>query len=248
MPKGADLQIAAVTNTTNGPSPVSLVVLDGDGSSDLFDVGTGALVRVVHASPDTGAVDVVVNDDFISPVVTAATYTAVTGFLGPLPADTYNFKVVTTGTMNAALDFDAAVESGTAYTVLAYDLFGAPIKEWVLVDGNRRVATEAKLRIVHASPAAGTVDIYLLAPGVLPSDTGVTPAYSDVPFGAETGFAGVFPGTYDIYVTPANDPATLAISATGIPVAANGIYTAIAADATGGGGPLGLILADDFTL
>jgi hypothetical protein len=73
-------------------------------------------------------------------------------------------------------------------------------------------------------------------------------AFTDVPFGAETGFVGVPAGTYDVYVTPANDPATLAISAPGVSVAASGIYTAIARDNTGGSGglPLGLILLDDF--
>jgi len=224
------------------------VVLDGDGSADLFDVGTGSLVRVVHASPDTGAVDVVVNDDFMSPVVSGAVYTNVTGFLGPLPPASYNFKVAPTGTMNAALDFDAALEQGRAYTVLAYDLFAGPIKELVLVDDNRRFATDAKLRIVHASPAAGNVDIYLLAPGALPSDSGVEPSFAGVPFGAETGFFGVPAGTYDAYVTPEGDPSTLAISATGVSVSAAGLYTIIARDAAGGGAPLGLILADDFVL
>jgi hypothetical protein len=69
-----------------------------------------------------------------------------------------------------------------------------------------------------------------------------------VPFGVETGFFGVTPGSYDVYVTPANNPATLAIAVPGVSVAASGIYTAIARDNTGGAGgvPLGLILLDDF--
>ena len=245
LPEGADLQLAAVTNTTNGDSPISVVVLDGEGSSDLFDEGTGALVRVGHASPDTGAVDVVVNDAFMPPAVAGATYTAVTGFLGPLPADIYNFKVVGAGTMNAAIDFDAALEAGMAYTVLAIDV-NASIREWVLIDDNRRVATAAKLRIVHASPTAMNVDIYLLPEGLLPSDGGSAPAFADVPFGAETGFFDAAPGTYDVYVTPAGDADTLAISAPGVAIDGEGIYTVIAIDALGGGAPLGLILADDF--
>ncbi|NND53913.1 MAG: DUF4397 domain-containing protein [Gammaproteobacteria bacterium] len=246
LPEGADLQLAAVINTTNGPSPASLIVLDGTGSSDLFDVGTGALVRVVHGSPDAPPVDVVVNNDFMPPAVVGAVYTDVTGFLGPLPAASYNFKVVPTMTMTAVIDADAALDAGLAYTVIASDVL-ANITALILVDDNRRVATAAKLRIVHGSPAAGNVDIYLLAPGTLPSDSGVTPAFSDVPFGAETGFFDVAAGTYDVYVTPTGDNTTLAISATGIPLNGEGIYTAIAGDATGGGAPLQLILADDFT-
>lgn len=251
LPEGADLQLAAVLNTTNGPSPISLVLLDGAGSSDLFDVGTGAWVRVGHVSPDTGAVDVVVNDDFMMPAVTGAVFTNVTGFLGPLPADTYNFKVAPTGTTNAAIDADVPLEAGLAYTVLAYDEFVA-IKAAVETDDLRRVATEAKLRLFHGSVAAGNVDIYVLGVGVLPSDPGVEPLpeLTNVPLGADTGFLSLAPDTYDIYVTPTGDDTTLAISATGIALDAGGVYSAIARDNTGGAGgfPLGLILFDDFDL
>jgi len=244
---GSDLQIAAVTSTVSGDSPISLVVLDGEGAADLFDIDTGADVRVVHNSPDAPAVDVVVNDDFGSPVVSGLTFSEFTPFLA-VPADDYNFKVVDTATQGfVALDFDATLEAGTAYTVIAND-FVSNIEQLVLVDNNRRVATEAKLRIVHGSPSAGVVDIYLLEPGCLPEESCATAAFTDVPFGAETGFVGVPPGTYDVYVTPANVPETLAIAAPGVSVAASGIYTAIARDNTGGAGgvPLGLILLDDF--
>jgi Domain of unknown function (DUF4397) len=246
---GSDLQLAAVTSTVSGDSPISLVVLDGEGSADLFDTGTGADVRVVHNSPDAPAVDVVVNDDFGNPVVSGLTFSEFTPFLDPpVPAGDYNLKVVDTATQGfVALDFDATLEAGTAYTVIAND-FVSNIEQLVLVDNNRRVATEAKLRIVHGSPSAGVVDIYLLEPGCLPEESCATAAFTDVPFGAETGFVGVSPGTYDVYVTPANVPETLAIAAPGVSVAASGIYTAIARDNTGGAGgvPLGLILLDDF--
>ena len=251
LPEGADLQLAAVLNTTNGPSPISLVVLDGEGSSDLFDAGTGAWVRVGHVSPDTGPVDVIVNDDFMMPAVSGRVFTDVTGFLGPLPADTYNFKVVGAGTTNAAINADVPLEAGQNYTVLAYDET-AVIKAAVESDDLRRVATEAKLRLFHGSVAAGNVDIYILEPDVLPSDPGIEPEpeLTNVPLGADTGFLSVAPGMYDIYVTPTGDDLTLAISALDTPLAAGGVYSAIARDNTGGAGgfPLGLILFDDFDL
>jgi len=244
---GADLQIAAVDSTVTGASPVSLIVSDDAGGIDLFDVATGADVRVVHNSPDAPAVDVVVDDDFASPVLSGVTFTQFSGFLAPpIPPGTYNFKVVDTATQTVtALDFDADLEPGVAYTVIANDVL-ANITEVILIDDNRRVATEAKLRLVHGSPTAGPVDIYLLAPGVLPSDTGIEPDFAGVELGMETGFVSVAAGTYDIYVTPEGSPGVLAIPALGTPVAANGIYTAIARDAAGGGTPLDLILLDDF--
>lgn len=249
LPDGADVQIAAVTSTVAGTAPISLVVSDDAGGADLFDIGTPAEVRAVHNSPDAPAVDLIVNDDFANPVLTGVTFTQFSDFLEVPPAS-YNFKVVDTGTQTVeAINFDADLEAGIAYTVIAND-FLANITELVLIDDNRRVATEAKLRLVHGSPSAGPVDIYLLPVGTLPSDAGVEPAYEDVTFGMETGFAGVPAGTYDVYVTPANDPTTLAIPAPNVPLSAGGVYTAIARDNTGGAGgaPLGLILLDDFTL
>ena len=250
LPAGADLQLAAVTSTVTGDAPISLIVLDGAGASNLFDVGTGADVRVVHNSPDAPAVDVVVNDDFGAPVVPGLEFTEFTPFL-TVPAASYNFKVAASANQSIVpIDFDADLEAGVAYTVIANGFLSdtPAIGELVLVDDNRRVATAAKLRLVHGSPSTGLVDIYLLAPGVLPGDAGSTPAFADVPFGAETGFVQVPAGTYDVYVTPANDTATLAIEAQGVAVEAAGIYTAIARDNTGGGAPLGLILFDDFAL
>ncbi len=246
---GSDLLIAAVANTGAGPAPISLVVLDGEGSVEVLDVATPADVRVVHASPDAPAVDVVVDDDFMMPVITGLTYTnaapAANGYLS-VPAGDYNFKVTATGNPGVvAIDFDAALAAGAQYSVLATGLLaGAPaIAELVLTDDNRAVATESKVRLVHGSPAAGAVDIYVTAPGA--DITQLAPAFAAVPFRAETGYVSLAPGAYEVSLTPAGDNSIVALSAP-VTVSAGGVYTAVAIDAAGGGAPLGLILLDDF--
>lgn len=246
---GADLLIAAVANTGAGTAPISLVVLDTGGSSEILDVSTPADVRVVHASPDAPAVDVIVNDDFMTPVITGLTYQdvapAANDYLS-VPAASYNFKVTAAGNPGVvAIDFDAALDAGSRYSVLATGLLtGTPaIGELVLTDAARSIATESRVRLVHASPAAGPVDIYVTAPGTDISQA--TPAFSAVPFRADTGYVPLEPGSYDVTLTPAGNNAVVALAVT-ITVAGGGVYTAVARDAPGGGAPVGLILLDDF--
>ncbi|ANO52565.1 DUF4397 domain-containing protein [Woeseia oceani] len=239
---GANLLITAVENTLTGPAPVSLVLQDGTGSSELLDVRTSADVRVVHASPDAPDVDVVVNDDFANPLVPALAFPEFTPFVSVPPA-TYNIKVTDAATQSViAINVDLELMAGLRYNVLAVDNL-VSIAPLLAIDDPRPVATESKVRIIHASPAAGDVDIYVTAPQT--DINTVDPTLSDIPFQANTGFLSLVPGDYEVTVTAAGSK-TAAIGPAAISIAGGGVYTAIARDAAGGGAPLGLILMDDF--
>jgi len=242
LPDGGDFTIAAVTNVGPGAQPVNLLLLSPSGAVSLLNAATPTSVRVVHASPDAPAVDVIANDNFAQPLIADLGYALWAGYVD-LAADSYNIKVVPSGeTEPVVINADLDLAAGTAYNVIASDVLET-ITPLVLTADNRRVGTEAKLRVVHASPTAQNVDIYLVAPQT--DITDVTPTLSDVPFQADTDFLSVAEGSYDVIVTPtgtkdaAIGPATLALSA-------GGIYTIIARDAQGGGGPLNVILLDDF--
>ena len=240
---GADLLLTAVNNTATGASPISLVAMDGAGSFAILDTNTPANVRVVHASPDAPAVDVVVNNDFVTPLVPGLTFPETTAYVAPPPGD-YNIKVAPAGTMTAVIDADVVFAAGERYTVIAVGLVSdLSIEPLVLVDDSRRVATEARVRLVHASTLAGEVDIYVTASG---ADLGAsTPAFTAVPFKADTGYVSLPAGTYDVTVTatgskdPAIGPAELILES-------GGVYVAIARDSSGPSTPLGLITLDDL--
>lgn len=235
---GDDLRVAAVPNVSGGPAAVSLVGLTSGGSVQFLDVNTPTALRVGHLSPDTGAVDVIVDG---ATYLAGVTYPAVTGF-DPLPAATYNVAVQTPGGGVVAIGpVDLTFDAGTWYSVLAVNLFNS-IEPLILSDDPRPVATNAKVRIVHASPTAQDVDIYVTAPGT--DITTVSPTLTAVPFKANTGYLALAEGDYEVTVTPTGTT-TAAIGPAAISIANSGVYTAIARDPLPGATEFGLIVVED---
>ena len=242
LPAGADLLIVAVQNTGPGAAPISLVVADDTGSTEIVDAASPAELRAIHASSDAPAVDVIINDDFANPVLTHVPFTAVSDYLA-VPAGTYNVKVTAAGNPGAiVVDENLTVAAGTRYSVYAAGPL-ASIAPYVLVDDARPIATEARVRLVHLAPSAGLVDIYVTPPGA--DITTASPAFAEVDFREETGYVPLPGGEYDVTVTAAGTK-TAAIGPATVMVADGGVYTAAARDAEGGGPPFGLILLDGF--
>ena len=144
-------------------------------------------------------------------------------------------------------DTDLTLDAGTVYTVLATGFNASLAVDILAEDDPRSVALYAKVRIIHAAPnpAAESVDIYLLDPALEGDLTGQTPAYAAVPFGANTGYAELPAGDYDVFVTVAGTT-TVAISAS-ISIEDGGVYTAIARDPVPGSQEFGIeVLVDEL--
>jgi hypothetical protein len=237
---GDDLTVAALPNTTGGSAAISLVALTGAGSLEILDVDTPTSLQVIHASPDAPAVDVVVNGGVLVP---GLAFPEATGFV-ETPAGTYNVAVTVAGNPGAIaigpVDLDLA--AGVRHSILAVGELAA-IEPLILTDDPRRVATNAKVRIVHASPTAMDVDIYVTAVGV--DINAETPTLENVAFKDNTGYLALPAGDYDVTVTPTGTK-TAAIGPATISVSDGGIYTAVARDPLPGAAEFGLIVSDDF--
>ena len=107
------------------------------------------------------------------------------------------------------------------------------------------MAANAKVRIVHASPNAGEVDIYVTAVGA--NINNEMPTLASIPFKANTGYIALAAGDYDVTVTAAGSK-TAAIGPAPIEVSDAGVYTAVARDPLPGETEFGLILLDDFAI
>lgn len=238
---GDDLVIAAVPNTSGGAAPISLVGLSAAGSVEVLDAATPTALRVGHLSADAGPVDVLVNG---AEYLTDVPFTAVTGF-DALPADTYNVAVTAANNLGVVAigPVDLQLDAGTWYSVLAVDVF-SNIEPLIATDDPRPVATNAKVRIIHAAadPAAASVDIYVTAVGA--DINAEDPALTDVAFKANTGYIALPAGDYDVTVTIAGTK-TAAIGPATISIANGDVFTAIARDPIPGEMDFGLILLAD---
>jgi hypothetical protein len=216
----------------------SLAVAGCSDDDDPAAPGTTAQLRVVHASPDAPNVDVLVDG---AAALTNVPFRAASAYLA-VPAGARNLRVRATGTATVVIDQSATLTAGRAYTVLATGRV-ASIAPLVLEDDlTNPAAGNVRVRLVHASPTAGNVDIYVTAPTA--DIATAAPTLSNVAFRAASGYLEVPAGTYRVRVTPAGTK-TVAIDVNNVTLAAGQIRTAVAVDAAGGGAPLGAILLAD---
>src|ERR687895_135556 len=183
-----------------------------------FAQGTGqAQVRVAHLAPDAPNVDVYVNGD---PILTDIPYTTVSEYLS-LPAGTQQVTVYATGdTTSPVIDVPVELAAGGAYTVAAVGLVAdGSLSAQVYEDDLRSPASgNAKVRVVHASPDAGPVDVV---------PRGGQALVSGLAFPEATSYGEVPAGTYTLDVNAAGTKKT-ALTVPDATLASGGVYSAFA--------------------
>ena len=176
-----------------------------------------AQVRVAHLAPDAPNVDVYVNGD---PVLTDVPYTTVSGYLS-LPAGTQQVTVYATGdTTSPVIDVPVKLAAGGAYTVAAVGLVADDsLTAQVYEDDLRSPAPgNAKVRVVHASPDAGPVDVV---------PRGGEALVSGLRFPDASPYAEVPSGSYTLDVNAAGTKKT-ALTVPDATLASGGVYSAFA--------------------
>jgi hypothetical protein len=141
----------------------------------------------------------------------------------------------------ATLAFEAAAnDDRTVYAVGGAG--GAAVTAFVTSDTNPAPAAgQARVRVVHLSPTAGPVDVFVTAPGA--NLATATPTLANVPVRGVSGYLALPAATYQVRVVPAGTaPASraenVAINVASLALAAGANRTIVAADRNSGGAPL----------
>ena len=186
----------AVQSLITSVSPPCAEVLGIDGA------GSDACVRIVHAAPDTPPVDVYLNDAQITRNLefgTATEYVAVPSGTGRGVRVTATDAPVEEAMIDWSFDF----ESGQAYVMLATG--AADNLELTITGTDLRPLAEgqARLRVIHASPDAGVIDV-----GVEGQEENL---FEGVDFRNATDYIVLDAGDYPIEVRPGGEDLTVAL-------------------------------------
>jgi hypothetical protein len=150
-------------------------------------------LRVVHASPDAPNVDVYVNGTpgVNAPAISNLAFRAATSYI-PLPTAAYNFKVTPAGlAAPVVIDVNANIDENLNYSVVATGFLN-DIQATIFLDDRVSNPNAAKIRFIHASPDAPTVDIFTVG--------GSSPLFDAVSFRQSGGYIEVPAGSYDLDV------------------------------------------------
>ncbi len=183
-------------------------------------MGMAAHVRIIHASPDAPAVDVLLDGN---KALTNVAFKTVSDYL-PVPAGTHQVKVVATGTDTAVIDAPVTVKAGGNYTILAIGRASdSSIKPLVLTDITpKSVKNKAAVRVVYAIPDGPPVDL------VIPQTKSGSPVY--IAKALTTGTASAYltapAGAYSVEVRPAGG--STSVRKIDIQVVGGGAYTVVA--------------------
>lgn len=225
----------------------SVLLFTGCGGDSSY-----SYVKFIHASAGAPNVDVQVSSTFAAQ---NAGFGTATSTYAKTPAGTNEkIQVFAAGKdTTAVLSASNTLAMNQYYTIIALNT-PANLQAAIQNDDLTPPASgNCKLRVVHASTLAGSVDVYVTAPGVSITDpkNPVTPVLSKFTFGTVTKYLQAPAGSYEVRVTAAGDPSAVAIDtgAKGVPLSAGGIYTAVALDPNPSSNPPGtaptLLLTQD---
>jgi Domain of unknown function (DUF4397) len=182
------------------------------------DDGGASEVRVVNATADLDSLDVTLedDDDDESTLVSALARDTQSGYDG-VNDETYTVRVKRAGSATALAISSAAISSDERYTMYVYGREGDYRVYNALDDEDEPDSGKALLRVFHAAPDAGAVDVYLTDANATLDSALAT--LTNVGGGAMGFYVNVTPGTYRMRITATGDKEDLRLDLASIEIA-----------------------------
>lgn len=208
---------------------LSAAVLTACGGSSSSD--DDAYVRVLHASPDAPAVDVLIDG---KAVLTNVSYQQGSDYL-KVGDGTRTVALRVHGTDTIALEADFDLADDNYYSIIAQNNV-ASLELETLNDTERRNNGSNDVTVVHASPAAGDVDIYVTAAD---AELPASPTLDNVSFDQNATLEEIAAGNYQVRITGSSATDVVYNSGT---LAISSDVTAVAVNSTTGASPASLLI------
>jgi len=199
----------------------------GGGGSD----STGsASVRVINATQSHASLDLLSGS---TKVISATALDTISAAYSQT-AGTITFQANDAGDSGALTTTSSAIAKDQHYSLLAYEASGAVKLALIGEDTTTPTAGTAQLRIFDAASSAGTLDVYVTAPGTdlasvaAPSFTINAPNYA-----LPSGLVSFAPGTYRVRVTAADNKTDLRLDMPAITLADQAIATVVLTPSAG---------------
>ncbi|MEE4249544.1 MAG: DUF4397 domain-containing protein [Alcanivoracaceae bacterium] len=264
LPGGADLMILAVDSFSPG-SPVKLLVSTGDADADFIiaDANMPAELRVVHAASGVGPADVFASSTELAldnvEIVDGIGFRNDTSVGGLSPATDYTVRVNAddAGAVDAPIEVSGIeLKAGSYYTAVAAgnlpDVGEADLALLLGEDDRRGVATEVRLRAIHAASLAGTVTVFVTPAGnvdleKIEKGDEKNPALPVLEYQQVTPYLRLSPGSYDVRVAvpvPGNNY-DVTIDLTNVALAGGDVVTLVASNPGGGDPDFDFVILND---
>jgi hypothetical protein len=184
LPEGGEVFVIAtglVGTARAASTPFTLLAVTPDGALPFIAQNAPATVYALHASPNAPAVDI---DADGSEIITNLSFGELSAPLQPLPG-AYELSFRATGeTTVAASVVTPYLEADTAYLAIATGFLGGnpEFQLLPLAEGFAAAGSDARVRVVHASPDAPAVDVGTENGGIVTP----VPSWTNLAFGQGT--------------------------------------------------------------
>ena len=177
---------------------------------------TDSCLRVIHAAPDAGPVDVYIGE---APIAEGLEFGAASDFTAA-PNGEQQFRIVSAGAPvdQAIIDMTQGLTAGSAAQIVVSGLADDVQATIAGVDLRALPENQARVRVVHASPDLDAIDVAVAG--------GPTP-FEGIGFRSQSGYVVFDAGTYGFQLRE-NGSETLLLEALDVPIDAGMVYDIVA--------------------